>query len=92
LKLVLNTGLDISHLAEEVWVVLRQVADPGQVLESKLIAVLAGQPTRRFNHEGHEGQQETNGDQLNTNGDSPLLGVCARDVLLHTVVDPEAKD
>lgn len=75
LKFVLNAGLNISHLTEEVRVVLRQIADPGQVLEGKLIAVLADQPTRRLNHEGHEDQQETDGDELDTDGNSPLLGI-----------------
>jgi len=83
-----DSGLDFGKLELDILVVDGSLADPGKVLEGLLIAVLGRKPTRRLLEERKKHHHDSDGDELETDRNTPLLGTG----VLHerdTVVDPE---
>jgi hypothetical protein len=90
--IVFDLDVDLVHLVDEVRLLRREVANEAQVLDGFVPAVPRDQPTRRFfDEEGNTGEEESTRDELDGEGDEPLLAR-RRDVLSDTVVDPESDE
>lgn len=91
-QVILTIDLVVDHLdlPGEVWVILLQVADLGEVPEGLLIAAGGYQPTWRLDLEEHHDDEEGTWSELDGEWDVPLAVGGAGDVLVDAVVDPEA--
>jgi len=83
-----NLLLHHSDLLEDIYIVGRQVSEPGQIGDSFVNATFGEQPTRRFLEKQTSDEQKSGRDQLHSERNEPLLLACWQ-CLDHSVVDPE---
>lgn len=65
---------DLGELCLDVRVVRAGLANPREVVERRVLAVLGRQPPGRFLEEGQEAEHDAHGHQLEADGDPPLHG------------------
>lgn len=71
--LLLQGGVNSTNLLNHVDIILGQLTDPAKVLNSILTTAAGEQPTGRLADEDTTNQQEAGRDQLDSEGDQPLL-------------------
>jgi hypothetical protein len=70
--LLFNRSDDLGEFGLGVWIVLGGLSDPSEVLEREFILVLGSEPSRAFLHEWDDTGHDSDWNQLETDGDSPL--------------------
>ena len=70
--LLLDRSDDLCVLGLSVWVILWGFSDPSEILEGLFILVLGSEPSRAFFHEWNDAGHDSDWDELEPDGDSPL--------------------
>lgn len=84
--LFLDSSVNSGNLLSDVHVTRGQLTDPAKVVHGLRALVVQEQPSGGFPHPKRAEQQHTRGNQLDSEGNNPLL-VVIRNMLLNTVLD-----
>jgi len=84
--LFLDSIVNGGDLLSDIDVTRGQLTDPAKVVHGLRALVVQEQPSGGFPHPERAEQQHTGGDQLDSEGNNPLL-VVIRNMLLNTVLD-----
>lgn len=87
-ELGLDAGLDLGILLHRLQAGSGLATDVGQVGERRVVAALLHQPARRLLERDHAQQEADSGDNLQRDGDAPLVVASDGQTLLTGVVDP----
>lgn len=83
--LFLDSSVNSGNFLGDVHVTGSQLTDPAKVVHGLRALVVQEQPSGGFPHPERAEQQHTGGDQLDSEGNHPLL-VVIRDMLLNTIL------
>lgn len=86
--LFLDSSINSSNFLGDVHVTGSQLTDPAKVVHGLRTLVVQEQPSGGFPHPERAKQQHTGGNQLDGEGDHPLL-VVIRDMLLNTILNSQ---